>query len=302
MEEKALVIINPVSGEGMAKRWVYEITNGLSKRYKLITMYYTKGSGDVKELLIKTAKDYDAVICVGGDGTLRETVNGVLLSGAKTPIGYIPAGTMNDFAVSRKLSTNINDALDDIIHGTVKEYDIFTLCGTICTFVAVFGSFMDMSFKTSRVAKDTFGNLAYVTETLKRVPKLKGYKMWFEDKGKVVSGDYIVGFVTNTPTAAGFRIFKDNEIYRLEDGEIDVTLVRYPDNLSEFNTAFNSLLNGTDNKFIYRTKIKEAVFHFDIDNPIWTIEGEEGPSQKDMEIKVIPKSFPFIVRDNTEDK
>ena len=97
-------------------------------------------------------------------------------------------------------------------------------------------------------------------------------------------------------------MYNENETERLNDGEVEVTLVRYPDNLAEFNTAFTCLLNGTNHKFIYRTKIKETVFHFDIDNPIWTVEGEKGPSQKDMEIKVIPKGFAFITRRDTEDE
>lgn len=299
MENRALLIINPVSGDGIAKRWVYEITKELSKKYKLLTLYYTKGNGDVQELVKKTCSEYDAVICAGGDGTLAETVKGVILNGTKTPIGYIPAGTMNDFASSRKLPNTISDALYNIVNGSPKEYDCFSVCGVICTYVASFGSFMDMSYNTSRRMKETFGAIAYVTETLKRIPNLKGYKMWFEDKGKIVSGEYIVGFVSNSPTAAGFRMFDEKEQERLDDGEVEITLVKYPYNIADFNLAFNSLVTGSNSEYIYRTKIKETVFHFDIDNPIWTVEGEKGPSMKDMEIKVIPKGLSFITR--TED-
>lgn len=305
MEESCLLIINPVSGDGIAKRWIFEITKGLSEKYKYITVYYSRGGGDVKKAVIENAHKYSAVIAAGGDGTLTEAATGVYKSGVKIPLGFIPCGTMNDFMTSHKMASTVSDAIYDIVHGEPVEYDMFSIEDEPCVYVSSFASFIDMSYSTSRQSKATFGVLAYITETLKRVPKLKGYKMWFENaRGELISGDYIVGFVSNTPNPCGFRLFPDIEMdKRLSDGEVEITLVRYPDNLNEFNVALSALISGANHKFIYRDTIKETVFHFDIDNPLWTLEGEKGPSKKDMSVKVIPKGLSVIKRkaDLTDD-
>ena len=296
MEESCLLILNPTSGDGIAKRWVFEITKGLSEKYKYVTVYYTKGGGDVKKVVKENASKYSAIISAGGDGTLTEAAVGVYESGVKIPVGFIPCGTANDFMVSHKMANTIVDAVYDIVHGDVVEYDMFLVDGCPCVYMSSFASFIDMSYATNQKSKATFGYLAYITETLKRVPKLKGYKMWFENnKGELVKGDYIVGFVSNTPISCGFRIFPDKQMKkRLSDGELEITLVRYPDNLSEFNAAFSALISGAKHKFIYRDTIKETTFHFDIEDPLWTLEGEKGPSNKDMKIEVIPKGLSII--------
>ena len=303
MEESCLLIINPVSGDGIAKRWVFEITKELSKKYKYITLYYTKGNGDVREVIKENAHKYNAIVAAGGDGTLTEAAVGVYLSGHKVPVGFIPCGTVNDFLASHKMASTISDAVYDIVHGEVVDYDMFLVDGVPCVYMASFASFMDMSYATSQKAKATFGVLAYFNEAIKRVPQLKGYKMWFENnKGEIISGNYIVGFVSNTPVPLGFRFFPDSEAdKRLADGEVEITLVRYPDNIAEFNIALSALFSGANHKFIYRDTIKKTTLHFDIDNPIWTLEGEKGPSEKDMTIEVIPKGLSIIMRKADED-
>lgn len=296
MEDSCLLIVNPKSGDGIAKHWIYEITRELSKKYRYIDLHYTSNKkDDVIKTIKDRAKNATSVIVAGGDGTLSDVCKGMYYEGLNKPIGIIPAGTMNDFVVSHKMSNNISDALYDIINGEIKEYDMFLINDIPCIYIATFASFIDLTYGTPQKAKESFGNLAYVVEGLKRVPQIKGYRMWFEEEGKIISGNFIVGFVSNSPTGAGFRMFPDKEMdERLSDGKVDITLVKHPEDIAEFSVAFSSLVSGANHKFIYRTKLSETTFHFETDDPKWTLEGERGPSDRDVRIKVLPKRVKII--------
>ena len=62
--------------------------------------FRTTGTGAATRAAQKCGQDVDMVVCCGGDGTLNETITGLLRAGASTPLGYIPTGTTNDFAAS----------------------------------------------------------------------------------------------------------------------------------------------------------------------------------------------------------
>ena len=95
-----MLIINPNSGDGEAKRWVYDITAGLLTRFDFVTIYFSKQTGDIARVVKEKSGEYSAVVCCGGDGTLNETIRGFYLGGTSPMLGYIPTGTVNDFATS----------------------------------------------------------------------------------------------------------------------------------------------------------------------------------------------------------
>ena len=131
MDNKLLLIINPNSGDGDAKHWMFDMVSAFSEKYRYITTYLSKGRGDIISTLCECSGEYDAVVCCGGDGTLHEVLNGLVRSGRDIPIGYIPTGTINDFAFSHGIPLNAVQCIENIKNGldtffiSMLEYDLF---------------------------------------------------------------------------------------------------------------------------------------------------------------------------------
>ena len=119
MKKKALFLVNPHSGKGLIKNNLLGIIDVLVNADYEVTVYPTQGRGDAERLTRERDSIYDLVVCSGGDGTLDEIVTGMIQSGRKTTIGYIPAGSTNDFANSLNLPTSMKKAAEVIAAGKV---------------------------------------------------------------------------------------------------------------------------------------------------------------------------------------
>ena len=96
---RCLVIINPVSGGGAARRYALDLQWKLSTLFDTIEVKFTTGADDATRFAKAACEDgFDAVFCMGGDGTVNETVNGIAQGGFKATFGFIPVGTVNDMS------------------------------------------------------------------------------------------------------------------------------------------------------------------------------------------------------------
>ena len=146
--KRMLFIMNPISGQKRAHRYLPDIL-ALFNRAGFETIVYITGSqGDAARIVTERAAAMDLVVCCGGDGTLNETITGILQSGIDIPIGYIPAGSTNDFAASLKLSSNIMQAAQDIVDGEPVAYDVGKFGDRYFSYVASFGAFTRSSYMT----------------------------------------------------------------------------------------------------------------------------------------------------------
>jgi YegS/Rv2252/BmrU family lipid kinase len=304
MNNKLLLIINPNSGDGEAKNWMYDIISTLSTKYKYITTYLSKSREDIINTLSECGKEYDAVVCSGGDGTLHEVLNGLVKSGADIPIGYIPTGTINDFAFSHNIPFNAVQCLDIIENGIPVRYDYGMIEGMAFTYVAAFGSFMDVCYKTSQEAKAMFGVVAYVTEALKKLTSLKSYRVKVVTENETIEENLVCGLASNSKSIASLKVFKNNNPDMLTDGLLDITLIKFPKNIAEFTEAITAFMTSSESSLIYRTKAKNVTFYFEGDYPEWTADGEFGGSGQAMSINIVPKGMQIIEKnpDSLEDK
>lgn len=112
-------------------------------------------------------------------GTERstETLNGLISIKSNAELGYIPTGTVNDFAGSHKIPKNIKMAIDKIANGEAHKYDIGRIGDRYFSYVAAFGAFTAVAYQTSQTKKASFGKIAYITEAAKSLAELKPYKM-----------------------------------------------------------------------------------------------------------------------------
>ena len=86
--KKMLFIYNPKAGKAQIRNKLADILDVFTKGDYEITVYPTQKSEDAMEKTRDRSKDYDIVVCSGGDGTLDEVVTGMIRSGFRTPIGY----------------------------------------------------------------------------------------------------------------------------------------------------------------------------------------------------------------------
>lgn len=292
---KALMIINPKAG--MAKR--RRSADYLRREFLLhgydCDVTVTKKPRDAEIIARSMASEYQLIICLGGDGTLNETVNGLNALKERPPIAYLPTGTTNDFAGSLGLSTDISKAMRDTFRGKKTKLDIGTMNDRCFVYVASFGAFSDSSFRTPQILKNRFGRLAYIAESLKELPSVKSHRMRVYDRnGEICRGKYIFGAVSNSTTIGGMLHYKKNDI-SLSDGKHEVLLVKKPSSLKMLKQTAKALITGN-----YRGEGIE-MFHashvrFESeDETAWSLDGERCEPVKIIDIDNFQKAIEFIV-------
>lgn len=136
-----------------ANRYLADIIALFNSNGYICTVYCTASQGHATRIARENAHSFDLVVCIGGDGTMNEAMSGLLDSGVDLPIGYIPAGSTNDFAASLGLSKDVLTAAKDIIEGAPKRLDVGSFNGRKFSYVASFGAFTEASYSTPKAPK-----------------------------------------------------------------------------------------------------------------------------------------------------
>ena len=283
--QKALLILNPISGKMKLRAKLYDIVDALSQKYT-VTVAITRGQNHAKELA-GTAKEngFDAVICAGGDGTLNETVCGLMEEGCMLPLGYIPAGSTNDFAAGLGLSMQPQKAARAIVEGTPHNQDVGLFNKERrFTYIASFGAFTEISYATSQNLKNMLGHLAYVLEGAKSLTKIKGVPMEVHFDKEALSGEFIFGAVANATSIGGVLRLKDDYL-NFHDGIFEILLIRKPKNLLQLNNIITSLLtyeyDGELVKMVRGSRV-EFIFNGEL---AWSLDGEYAPSRNHVTVE-----------------
>ncbi len=259
-----------------------------------MTAYPTQCRQDGLERIKNTAHRYDRIVVSGGDGTMSESVNGLMQAKKQVPLAYIPAGTTNDFATSLEIPRNMLEAAKCAVEDCLFSYDVGSLCGKYFCYVAAFGAFTEVSYQTSQSAKNVFGHTAYIFEAIKRIPKLEIYDLLVEHDGETIRGEFLLGLITNTISVGGMKkLAKSGVVF--DDGLFEVTLVKAPGNLLELQSLVNKFL-FTDISSKYFVTFKTSQLKISCDSEIsWTIDGEDGGSYKQAEIQNHKQAIHLVV-------
>ena len=90
MKNNMLLIVNPKAGKGTIKKKLPKIVKNFEKNEYKVKIVYTKVDYKPQDILKDNNKDWDLIVCCGGDGTLNELINAVLTLEKKPQIGFIP--------------------------------------------------------------------------------------------------------------------------------------------------------------------------------------------------------------------
>lgn len=226
---------------------------------------------------------FDLIVCSGGDGTLNEVIQGIMRSEKKLPIGYIPAGSTNDFARGVGIPRNIIDAVQWIIDGKKYPCDIGSFNDKFFTYIAAFGVFTEVTYETSQQVKNVLGHVAYVLNGISRLKNIKSYHMKITYDDEIIEDNYIFGMVTNSSSVAGLLSLNN---FLLDDGLYEVTLIKTPGNPLDLQRIIHSLLNiDIDIDTAYIKSFRTSKIRFECDDELqWTIDGEFGGAYKTVDV------------------
>ncbi len=301
--EKLLFIFNPLSGKGQIKFHLLNIIDMFTRNGFEVTVHPTQAKFDAYQTVLSRAEDFDVVVVSGGDGTLNEVIKGLmnLKSGKKIPLGYIPSGTMNDFAKSLGIPKNMTKAALKIIGGETGEVDIGSFNDEYFTYVAAFGAFTDVSYETPQQMKNVFGSLAYIAEglRLKRLSNTKPYHVKISYNDVEFEDDFIFGMVCNSISVGGFKGLSGKDVL-LNDGVFEGLFIKMPQSLVELQATINALLaRDITADYFYYFKTSAVEIHSDDDMP-WTLDGEYGGNCKNVTIKNCCKAICIYTSPNSK--
>lgn len=279
-----LFIMNPFAGVKRANRHLTDILLMFTQAGYEVTTHMTLGRGDAAVVAREKGKDVDLVVCCGGDGTLNETITGLLSAGADTPIGYIPAGSTNDFASSLKLPTNILKAAQEIVEGEPVSYDVGRFGDRYFSYVASFGAFTKSSYATPQNIKNALGHTAYVLSGITELSQIRNEHVKMEIDGQVVEGDFLFGAICNSTSVGGILTLDPKQV-DMGDGLFEILLVRAPENLAEIHECIQALQSQRYNcaMLTFRSARRVRIFA-DPDMP-WTLDGEKEDGHETVEVE-----------------
>ena len=296
--KKMLFIMNPYSGMRRASRYLADIIALFNRNgYEVIT-HMTGAQGEAIDVVARTAEKVDLVVCCGGDGTLNETISGVMRSGVDVPIGYIPAGSTNDFATSMKLSTNVMEAARDIVEGKPFAYDIGKFGDRYFSYVASFGAFTRASYATPQSIKNALGHTAYVLEGITELSQIRKEHVRMELDGEIVEDDFIFGAISNS-TSVGGVLNLDPNLVDMADGKLEVLLVRVPRDLVELAECIKAVQSQQYNCSVITFRSAEKIKVFS--NPLmpWTLDGEREEGHIHVDVENVHLAIRLIQREKS---
>ncbi len=292
--KKLLFIYNMHAGQKKIITNLADIVDIFTKGGYEVTAYPTQESGDATQKTMERAGSFDLVVCSGGDGTLDEVVTGMMKCRKKVPIGYIPAGSTNDFASSIKIPADMRKAADIAVHGRVVNFDMGAFNSDTFVYVAAFGMFTDVSYGTDQAIKNVFGHLAYLFEGIKHLSDIKPYRIKIEYDGGVIEDNFIYGMVSNSLSVGGIRNFVGTDVL-LDDGYFEATFIRPALEVAAYNIdVANSIRTGEKNALILNFKTRSMKITSDEDIS-WTLDGEYGGSFKEVELSNLRRAVKIVV-------
>ena len=293
-EKKLFFIYNPKAGKGQIKNHLLDIIDTFVKAGYEVTARPTQYAGEAVELASNIGKEYERVICSGGDGTLDEVVTGIMRSGRDIPIGYIPAGSTNDFANSLYLPKDMKKAAQVAVDKELFSCDVGEFNKNHFVYIAAFGLFTEVSYETKQEMKNLLGHMAYLLEGARKLTAIKSYRMKIITEETVIEDDFLYGMVTNSISVGGFKGIT-GKFVDLSDGKFEVTLIKRPKNLEDLNQIVSALtLRDIDAAQMYCFKTSSLRFECE-EEVAWTLDGEFGGRHTEVTLENLKQAMQIAV-------
>lgn len=275
--KRMLFLYNPTAGKGRARDHLATVVEAFTRSGWLVTAYPTQHKGDAAALAAELGDgQFERVVCCGGDGTLHEVVEGLMAVEDRPVVGYIPAGSTNDFAQNLSLPRSYEKMALTAAAGVPKPCDVGRFNERCFIYVAAFGAFTDVAYDTPQEFKNMFGHLAYLLEGLARLPNLKTYALTVEHDGGVVEDEFLFGMVSNTISVGGFKGMAGSGV-ELDDGKFEVVLIKRPSTPGDLQSILRAFLQQTPDEQGRLVGLRTSRLTITCGEELpWTLDGEFG--------------------------
>ena len=291
-------IFNPQAGKAEMTAYLGYVIDMMTKAGYEVTVHPTQGKMDAMHMAAKAADSgrFDYIFCAGGDGTLNEVMTGLAQSVIRVPLGYIPCGSVNDFARSISIPFDIPQAVDAVLNGMPRYFDIGTANGRNFNYIVAFGAFADVTYDTPQSVKNVFGQAAYLFNALTKLPNIRPIPSKISCDGQVFEDEFIYGMVTNSASVGGMLDITD---FQFDDGLFELTLIKRPQNPLELGNTVRFLKDiheiGEEDKIIC-LKGSEITIELPEDvNVPWTVDGEYMQKTEKLRIVNHRRALPLLV-------
>ena len=263
----------------------------------LVSVRVTSHPGEATELAEDLGEEFDLVVCHGGDGTLNETVNGVMrIPKEKRPaVSYLPGGSTNDFAASLNISSNPAEAALSAMRLEPRKLDVGRFGERNFVYVASFGAFTKTTYTVPQDIKNVFGHFAYMLDGVKNLDTLCPYRMKITADGEVFEGEYLFGAVCNSTSIAGLMKLSPDAV-DLCDGQFELMLVPVPKTPLQLQRTIRAIVYEeyeTSNALIFR-HVRHVTAESDGSIP-WTLDGEYAPGVPKIEIGIEDNGIQMMI-------
>ena len=273
LDKKALLIVNPVAGRKTIQRGVCGVVRGLMDGGYLVTTYVTGARNEARTICASIGADYDLIVCAGGDGTVNECISGMADVELRRPLGYIPCGSTNDFAISNMLPLDPLEAVQSIVQGRLRQFDIGRFGEQFFLHHALFGAFTNLAYSTDQSQKNLLGFGAYVLDALKQLPSLRPYAMTMKADGVKEEGEYLFGAVSANRNIAGLFLLPEERI-GYADGRLAAVLIKPPKSVADWDELGRAFLTGDPDCAMIKVLVGEML---EVSTPCgmeWSLDGE----------------------------
>lgn len=299
MKYKLLLLVNKKSGKETIEKYVPTIIQEFEDKNFEVDVFYTKVTNNATQIIKNYDKDFDIVVCCGGDGTLNQTISGLTEIDKKVSVGFIPLGTANDFAKNFNLTGDVLNLPHNIMSYKSKKCDTGKFNDKYFNYVAAFGTCTEVSYTTKKSLKKRFGKKAYYIKAIKDFFHIKSHKVKLTFDDNVIEDEFVYGGISNSCSIAGFQWLKKEDI-DLGDGKFEAIFIRKPKNPIETFRIFNSILQKNyENKkeiLYFKTGNLQLEISDDVD---WTLDGEYGGRYNKANINALKQNMEFIVPENS---
>ncbi|MBQ2061078.1 MAG: YegS/Rv2252/BmrU family lipid kinase [Oscillospiraceae bacterium] len=297
--KKLLFIVNPRSGRTKSRAPLFDAAAAFSKAGYLVHIHMTEGAGDATRTAQELGGQYDLVVCSGGDGTLNETISGLMQLESRPPVGYLPNGSTNDFAASLHIPSVTEKAAAAVVEGTPFPLDIGSHNDRYFAYVASFGAFTRSSYSAPQATKNALGHFAYILEGLGDLDSLRPYRCRVTADGEVFDGEFIFGAVCNSTSLGGVVKLNAN-LVKMDDGLFEILLLRSPKTALDLQNLIVALTSmDYDYPGVIMRHVKSVTVETPEDLP-WSLDGEYAPSAPVVEIRNIPGAISLMLRQDAK--
>lgn len=300
MLDKVLLIVNPVAGKAQGETYAKKLEDVLEKNHQsIVETKVTEKENDAFHWSREAHNEgFTSVICLGGDGTVSETVSGLMQNDQRPNFGFIAMGTVNDLARSLGYQLNPEKAIDDFKKVKLDKLDIGKVNDNYFTNVIAIGPIAEEVMATDSDDKNKLGVLAYVRDGLKAFFTNKGYNIRVTNSKNqpidLKTNLLLVG-LTNSVGGVEFMIpeatYNDGEGYLVAiKGHTPINTIAASLEVGFTNLNADNLHKLSDSKFIIESQDNVEIKT--------NIDGDMGPNLP-IEIEIIKHAIDIIVPDHS---